>query len=257
MLRSIEQLYGHTLNALDGEIGQVKSFYFDDQNWVVRYLIVETGTWLTSRQVLVSPYALGHGFLAGGVSRVNLTRKQIEDSPSLEWHKPVSRRFEEDYYRYYNWPCYWQGDGLRGMGGFPIVELPAKPLSDGQAMVNGPRPERADGHLWRTQTVNGYHIQASDGIIGHVCDFMVDMRNWAIGQLVITTGHRLSGKKVLIPTGTVTRISYEESTVSINLNAKTVEQEPVHHWASAGAGNRRRPTPQSNHSAAHFAPIQL
>ena len=104
MLRSIKQLYGDKLGASDGEIGHVKDFYFDDQNWAIRYLVADTGSWLPGRQVLISPHSLGRLDQAEKILRVNLTRKQIEDSPSIESHKPVSRQYEEEYYRYYGWP---------------------------------------------------------------------------------------------------------------------------------------------------------
>src|SRR5664280_1241249 len=151
MLRSITQLYGNKLAASDGEIGYVKDFYFDDHNWVVRYLVVDTGSWLAGRKVLISPHAFGSLHQAGKLLQVNLTRKQIEDSPSIESHKPVSRQYEEEYYRYYGWPYYWQGDALWGMSGFPILELPAKPLPIESAIASGPQPERADAHLRSTK----------------------------------------------------------------------------------------------------------
>jgi sporulation protein YlmC with PRC-barrel domain len=236
MLQSIKQLYGNKLGASDGEIGHVKDCYFDDQNWAVRYVVADTGSWLAGRQVLISPHAFPEGF-RGKLLRVNLTRKQIENSPSIESHKPLSRQYEEEYYRYYGWPYYWQGDGLWGMSGFPILELPAKPLPSEPATASGPRPKRADAHLRSTQAVKGYHIQASDGIIGHVCDFMMDDKSWAIGQLVIKTGHRLSGKEVLIPTKDVDRISYEESTVFVSLTMEAVEQSPAPDLAPAGVAH--------------------
>ena len=93
MLRSIKQLYGNKLGASDGEIGHVKDFYFDDQNWAVRYLVADTGSWLPGRQVLISPHSLGRLDQAEKILRVNLTRKQIENSPSIESHKPVSRQY--------------------------------------------------------------------------------------------------------------------------------------------------------------------
>ena len=237
MLRSIKPLYGNKLAASDGEIGHVKDFYFDDQNWVVRYLVVDTGSWLSGRKVLISPHAFGSLHQTGKLLLVNLTRKQIEDSPSIESHKPVSRQYEEEYYRYYGWPYYWQGDGLWGMSGFPILELPPTPLPSEPASAIGPQPESADAHLRSTQAVNGYHLQASDGTIGHICDFMMDDQSWAIRQLVIKTGHRFSGKEVQIPTSQVDRISYEESTVFVNLTSEAVEQSPAHHLAPVGAAD--------------------
>jgi len=235
MLRSIKQLYGDKLGASDGEIGQVKDFYFDDQNWAIRYLVADTGNWLPGRQVLISPHALGRLDQTEKVLRVNLTRKQIEDSPSIESHKPVSRQYEEEYYRYYGWAYYWQGDALWGMSGFPMLELPAQPAPSQQAPAIGPKPESSDAHLRSTKAVSGYHIQASDETIGHVCDFMMDAQSWAIGQLVIKTGHRFSGKEVLISTKNVDRISYVDSRVLVNLPIETVERSPSHNSDLVGA----------------------
>jgi hypothetical protein len=237
MLRSIKQLYGNKLGASDGDLGHVKDFYFDDQNWAIRYLVADTGSWLPGRQVLISPYSLGRLDQAEKVLRVNLTRKQIEDSPSIESHKPVSRQYEEEYHRYYGWPYYWQGGGLWGLSGFPILELPTKPFLNESAAAMGPQPGRADAHLRSTQAVNGYHLQTSDGIIGHVCDFMMDVQSWAIGQLVIKSGHRFSGTEVLIPTKDVDRISYEESTVFATLAGEAAGQSSAPHLVSDGAAH--------------------
>jgi sporulation protein YlmC with PRC-barrel domain len=237
MLRSIKQLYGSKLGASDSEIGHVKDFYFDDQNWVVRYVVADTGTWLPGRKVLISPHAFASLDQAGKLLVVNLTRKQIEDSPSIESHKPVSRQYEEEYYQYYGWPFYWQGDGLWGLSGFPILEMPATPPLSERAVVLGPQPESADAHLRSTQAVNGYHIEAKDGTIGHVCDFVMDAQNWAIRQLVIKTGHRFSGKEVQIPTRTVDRISYPDSTVFVNLTTEAVQQSPAHQITPVSAAD--------------------
>jgi hypothetical protein len=235
VLQSIEHLYGNKLGASDGEIGRVKDFYFDDQNWAVRYVVVDTGTWLPGRQVLISPHAFDNLHQVGKVLGVNLTRKQIEDSPLIESHKPVSRQYEEDYYRYYGWPFYWLGDGLWGMSSFPVLETPAKSLLGGLATANGSPPERSDAHLRSTQAVNGYHLKASDGIVGHVGDFMMDAQSWAIRKLVIKTGHRFSGNEVQIPVRKVERISFVDSTVFVNLTREAVEQSPAHHLAPVSA----------------------
>jgi hypothetical protein len=237
MLQSIQQLYGNKLGASDGDIGHVKDFYFDDQNWAVRYVVADTGTWLTGRQVLISPHAFGALHHAGKVLRVKLTRKQIESSPAIGLHKPVSRQYEEEYYRHYSWPHYWEGDGLWGTSGFPIVELPAKSAPGKAAADSAAPPKRTDAHLRSAQAVNGYHIQASDGTMGHICDFMMDPQSWAIRELVIKTGHRFSGNEVQIPTSKVDRISYDDSTVFVNLTSEAVEKSPAHHLAAVGAAD--------------------
>ena len=157
MLRSIKQLYGDKLGASDGDIGHVKDFYFDARNWAVRYLVADSGSWLTGRQVLISPHAFGSLNQVGKVLRVNLTRQQIENSPPIESHKPVSRQYEEEYYRYYGWPFYWRGDALWGLSGFPILEKTALLSRASRPPISGLPPEAADTRLWSTQAVNGYH----------------------------------------------------------------------------------------------------
>lgn len=234
MLRSIKELYADTLGALDGEVGRVKDFYFDDLTWAVRYLVADTGNWLPGRQVLISPYALGCPEPAGRVLRVDLTRKQIEGCPSIANHKPVSRQYEEDYFRYYNWPFYWQGGGLWGVNLEPDKDAKAGRLPAG---LDTPQIKTDDRHLRSTQAVSGYHLRTSDGTNGHVCDFMVNPKNWAIPQLAVKIGHRFSGKEVLIPTSAVTRISYDDSAVFVNLTSDAVERSPEREPALADQVN--------------------
>jgi hypothetical protein len=238
LLRSIKELYRDKLGASDGEIGHVNDFYFDDQSWAVRYVVVDTGAWLPGRQVLLSPHAFGSSLHeAGKLLLVNLTRKQIEGSPSIDQHKPVSRQFEEEYYRYYGWPYYWQGDGVWGMSGFPILDLPPKLAPAAPPDASRPQSSRPDAHLRSTRAVSGYHVKSSDGTGGHVCDFMMDTRSWTIDQLIVKTGHRFSGKEVQVPVGRVERVSYEESTVFVSLTMEEVKRSFAHFAAPVGAAN--------------------
>jgi hypothetical protein len=94
-------------------------FYFDDQHWVICYVIADTSSWLPGRLVLLSPHAFRHFNSDSDRLSVNLTQQQIENSPAIESHKPVSRQYEEEYDRYYGWPSYWVGGGKWGIGGFP------------------------------------------------------------------------------------------------------------------------------------------
>jgi hypothetical protein len=185
--------------------------------------------------VLISPYAFGSLHQAGKLLLVNLSRKQIEDSPSIDLHKPLSRQYEEEYYRYYGWPSYWEGDSLWGMSGFPIGSPPPNAGANKPVTLAPPQLERNDAHLRSTQAVNGYQLHSINGMIGHVCDFMMDTQSWAIEQLVIKTGHRFSGKEVRLLASTVNRISYDDSTIYVDLTKEALEQESAQHLASVGA----------------------
>ena len=114
MLNKAKTLKGYKLNSLDGEIGRVDEFYFDDRHWAIRYLVADTGNWLTGRQVLISPYVLNGMNKEEQHFSVGLTKKQIEDSPSLDSDKPVSRQFEQAYVGFYGMPIYWGGPNMWG-----------------------------------------------------------------------------------------------------------------------------------------------
>jgi hypothetical protein len=109
MLRLAKDLKDYKLSVRDGDIGKAEEFYFDDRSWAVRYLIADTGGWLGGRQVLISPYALDPARKDDQVIPVDLAKKQIENSPSLDTDKPVSRQYEIQYYSFYGWPAYWGG----------------------------------------------------------------------------------------------------------------------------------------------------
>ncbi len=236
MLQNIKTLHGHKLAASDGAIGQVKDFYFDDKTWVVRYLVVDTGSWLPGRLVLLSPHAFGRWDAEEKMLHVNLTRKQIEDSPSIDAHKPVSRQYEVDYYRYYGWPTYWEGSGMWGMGGYPVVMPPPK----AELVEAQKHHHRADKHLRSTHAVSGYQIQATDAEIGSVSSFLVDDKSWAIRALVVEAGHWYSGKEILLSPLKVDRISYEESKVFVNVTKADIERTLENHLVHTGEGKDSR-----------------
>jgi hypothetical protein len=119
MLFRITTLKGYKLDSLDGEMGGVADFYFDDRHWTVRYLVANTGNWLSGRQVLISPHALVAGVKGDDQVLVDLTRKQIEESPSLASDLPISRQFEKEYHGYYAWPAYWGGTFAWGIYPYP------------------------------------------------------------------------------------------------------------------------------------------
>src|SRR5450759_12975 len=147
MLNKAKTLKGYTLSSLDGEIGKVKEFYFDDRHWTVRYLVADTGNWLMGRQVLISPYALGAVNKTEQQIAIDLTKKQIEDSPSLDSDKPVSRQFEQAYHAYYGWPIYWGGPLMWGV--YPYI---ARAREERKELVPG---EKAwDAHLRSTHDVS-------------------------------------------------------------------------------------------------------
>jgi len=226
MLYKAKTLMGYKLKCLDGEFGNVKDFYFDDRHWVVRYLVAGTGDWLISRQVLISPYALA------GVRKdeqqivIDLTKKQIEDSPSLDTDEPVSRQFEADYYMYYGWPIYWGGSDVWGSYPFMWGSTPDALRDTERGRGSTQEDKQWNPHMRSAQEVIGYHIHATDGEIGHIEDFIIDDKAWAIRYLIVDTRNWWPGKRVLISPRLIERVSWEEAQAFVNLRRETIEASP-------------------------------
>ena len=219
MLHSAKTLTGYKLDSLEGEIGRVEEFYFDDKHWVVRYLVADSGNWLTGRHVLLSPYALGAVSNEKHRVTVDLTKKQIEGSPGLDRDKPVSRQFEESYYGYYGYPMYWGGPYM--WGPYPYI------TRDRDEWKNRTKAEKGwDPNLRSTSAVAGYHVEAKDGAIGHVEDFVIDAATWAIRYLIVDTRNWWPGKRVLIAPQWIERVSWSESSVFIHLSREAIKQSP-------------------------------
>jgi uncharacterized protein YrrD len=234
MIHNSKQLYGKKLGATDGDIGHVKDIYFDDAHWVVRYVVADTGSWLSGRQVLLSPRAFGKLAEDDDALVIDLTRKQIENSPSIEMHRPVSRQYEAEYYHYYGWPVYWVGDGFGGLGGFSgAVPVPA---ADGNRHHG--HNQRDDVHLRSTHAVTGYHIQTAGGLVGRVHDFAIDDQTWLISEVIVETGHWYAGKEILISPRSIDRISYEQSTVFVNLTKEDIQRTAEDTLAKAAIERR-------------------
>ncbi len=168
---------------------------------------------------MISPYALAAANKEEQHISVDLTKKQIEDSPSLNSDKPVSRQFEEAYNGYYGMPMYW--GGLHMWGSYPYIVRNRKIWKEPAHHI-----ETRDSHLRSTHDVSGHHIQSTDGEIGHVEDFIIDDETWAIRYLVIDTQNWWTGKKVLISPLWIERVSWDEAKVFVNLTRETIKKSP-------------------------------
>jgi PRC-barrel domain len=225
MLRNAKDLHGFTIRATDGDIGTVDQLYFDDETWAIRYLTVETGGWLGGRQVLISPISVLHTHWQAGRLNVALTKKQVENSPDINTHQPVSRQHEALYNRYYGYPYYWGGPYLWGAAPYPADVVIPTPASNDPAL-DGIESQPADSHLRSTEAVAGYSIEAVDGEIGHVDGFVVDDEAWAIRYIEVATRNWWPGKKVLVAPAWIERVSWADSKVYAGLTREAIQNGP-------------------------------
>ncbi len=224
MQRNIKSLVGFRLEATDGEVGKVKDFYFDDQQWVIRYLIVKTGNWLSYREVLISPVAIIKESYDTESFPVNLTKDQVRNSPDIDTDKPVYRQHELELFTYYPWKNYWD-DGFY-CGGVWSMAYPTVSIADNTSLTeddNIKKQKDDDPHLRSTQAITGYHVHAIDGEIGHVSDFIIDDKTWQLLFFVLDTHNWFGGKKVLIAVSHVKEVQWDNSKVVLNITMDEVK----------------------------------
>ena len=218
MQPTTNSMIGFAIRANDGDLGKVDEFYFDDQTWTIRYIVVETGNWLSGRKVLIALVAFGKPDIESRTFSVNLSRTQVSNSPKIETQRPIYRQHEIELYEHYQWP--WRG-GYGGTFGTTPLPLSAdeRPIEQEDAASR----RRDDPHLHSTRQVTGYHIHAADGEIGHVEDFVVDDENWAIRFLVADTHNWLPGKKVILSPRWIKRVKWADSSVYVDLTRESVK----------------------------------
>jgi len=222
MLRSVKDLHDYKIRARDGDVGTVEAFLFDDEFWTIRYLVADTGSWLVEKLVLISPVALEQPEWDNRMFPVNLTKKQIENSPDIDADKPVSRQHELRLNQYYNWPLYWTGVGMSTMA---APSMPPVDLAEEE--VEGAAEADEDEHLRSTKEVLDYHIRATDGDIGHVEDIIVGDESWIVRYFVVDTRNWLpGGRKILVSPEWVDHIDWAGARVHLDLPCEMVEKSP-------------------------------
>jgi uncharacterized protein YrrD len=213
LIRSVSDVRGYAIHATDGDLGKLDEFYFDDDTWTIRYLVVQTGTWLSDRRVLISPISVRQADWQNQRIVVSLTQDQIQHSPDIDTDRPISRQHEVSINQFYGWEHYWLGSGIWGSGmnpgdlwiGLPpispVTDVHQKPKSEAEQV------DQHDTHLRSTREVVGYHIRAKDGEIGHAEDFLFDDESWRIQSMLVDTSNWWFGKKVIVSTASVKSVS--------------------------------------------------
>ncbi|MBC8009069.1 MAG: PRC-barrel domain containing protein [Burkholderiales bacterium] len=229
MLHNASELHDLELQTRDGALGKVKDFYFDDHYWTIRYLVVETGSWLHSRRVLIASSVLFAIDWTDSQILVDLTRDQVRQSPGIDTAEPVSRALETDLHTHYGWNAYWLGAGfdsptlgagpaLATAGLMPVTDLPPR-----RRLAPDGDPDLRSAHA-----VRGYYLEAADGSIGHVDDYVFDDASWLVRYVVVDTRNWLPGRKVLLAPEWISEVKWSESRVYVDIPRAEIKNAPVY-----------------------------
>jgi hypothetical protein len=244
MLLNEKSFHGFTIHATDGDMGHVDQFYFDDDTWTIRYIIVKTGKFFFGHKVLVSPISLEKLDTENRKVFVNLTMEQVKHSPDINTEKPISRQKEAEYLRYYNLPAYWGGIGLWGREMYPSA-LGAVEAEEAAEETSDQR----ETHLRSTNEVRGYTIRCVDDDAGHLEDFFIDTDTWTIRYMAVHLSRIHHQKMVLTVPRLVDKVLWAKATVFVNTSKNKLLEAPE--YSEGGIIDREMEQEIYNHFLLH------
>jgi len=208
MKKRLKEYFGYKVEASDGSLGMVHDFLFDDAQWAVRYLVVDTtGWWPGGRKVMLSPPAFSAvPEAAARHFQVRLTRSEIQEAPSVDPEKPVTREDEERMAAHYRWPAYW-ADLINAVTGAPEVRGPGYGLH-------------------RAKDILGFSVETVDGFVGHVTDMLVSLPDWQIRDLAIRAGGLIPRDMVWLEPAAIQTADWVNRGLMLNLHLRDVEGAP-------------------------------
>ncbi len=247
MLRSVRDLLGYPVKASDGKIGKVEDCLFADTDWRMRHLVMDTGRHIginlhymsdeddeaaRRRSVLIEPEDLREPSF-GWVRRefrVGLTKDKIEHSPSLDEDAPVSAQYEREFTKYYRHIPYEDRpnvlENLSSQSYQPPVSAYRHDAAEIEEHKNRIR-EISRSHLQSAKELMDYQVEAEDGSVGQVQDFIVHQGDWIIRQMVVRLAGWAPRKSVLIRMNAVSEISWSDMTIRLDMLADEVEAAPL------------------------------
>lgn len=225
MLRSMNKLLATHIAASDGNIGTLFDVYLDDVFWKIRYFVVDTGNWLPGKRVLIAPQSiLEMPDNPPKVIPLNLTCQQVEDSPSYNTEKPISRQYEISLHQYYQWSGYWLLGNPYGIL-TPYHNIPDPEKAAAEELSTA--PEHTNEHLRSGVEIMRYYVDASNGNIGHVEDFLIEDEDWRINYLILDTRNWWpGGKKMAIAQHWIENVDWNSSLIKVELSKEVVKNSP-------------------------------
>ncbi|MFP4458706.1 MAG: PRC-barrel domain-containing protein [Candidatus Zixiibacteriota bacterium] len=207
MLRSLKRFEGYKIGAKDGELGEIIDFYFDEMEWIVRYIVADTRRWLPGRKVLIGANKIDAPDPDNKLIFVDMTKKKIKNSPKVGFKETVSKEKERELMEYFKWPVYWH-------------------------RVTPPREidldEGTDTHLRSLNEVIGYDIHAKGEKVGKLKDIIIEEPSWRIAYLVIKTeiGAGEEKHEVLITPFWHDSIDWEAREIDLNVTKEYIQRSP-------------------------------
>ncbi len=241
MLRSVREVFRFRIRATDGKLGKADDFYFSEDDWSIKYVVVNTGRWFPSDRVLLGPERFERPDPLRRTISVELTKVEVTARAGSDSEEPLSSRQQKLMQERY-------GGSLYSQGGGPIGVVHGVEWGQALALAEAERPALPSAvpqtaHEPRsTREVIGYKIEAVDGPLGRLEDFLLEDDDWTLRYLVINRRDvRVPNPRVLAPPSWVQYMSWSESRIHMRVQREKIKRsqryDPLSH------SSRQKPKP--------------
>jgi hypothetical protein len=227
MLHLAKKVIGAPVRGTDGNIGTLADYFFEEDRWTIRYLLIDAAEGFKGKRVLVSPMAVRTAWGVSGIE-LSLTRDEVWNSPQVTDDEALSATGEADVLAYYGYPEYWGATGVWGS-----YDNPTLLGADRVEPVTGRSTTRTatiDPEARRLRSVAksaGYHIHAQDGEIGHVDDFLIGQDSWRIRYLLVDTSNWIGGRSVIVSSDLLDHVDKTKGQLYVNAMRAEISNAPA------------------------------
>lgn len=218
MTESLERLRKYKIRSAEDTFGHVRDILVEEETWTIRWLVLNTGSWLTGQKVLISPMSVKELDQDDKECVVSLSKEHIESSPPLDHDAPVSRQYEKTYFDHYQWPYYWMGDGLWGSTTQPEYFGPTVKEEQETREPSPEKPSEDDPVLRSGHELSSYRLESYDEKLGYIEDIQINTTDWSIENFVMDTRKWFHGKTILLSPSRVQTADWSTKTLKTRLS---------------------------------------
>jgi sporulation protein YlmC with PRC-barrel domain len=214
----VNELIGTLVVAADGELGKVKDIYFEDKEWRVQYLVVDTGSWPFGESVLISPldtalYLAEQKVLMSALTKAELKRISEDEDP-----RPITKRNTSLLYSHRAWPAFG-----RAGNGYPTLGM----MKAGSGLANVAEfSVKRRRHTLSFKPIVNYDIHNSDGRLGLLKDLMMDLEKWSLPYLLFDDTSTSDRERVIIANDRVISFDSRQSLLNISISQAQFQASP-------------------------------
>ncbi|PSL50806.1 PRC-barrel domain protein [Salsuginibacillus halophilus] len=226
MLFEAKKLRNFGVITSDGELGKIDDVYMDEDQWVIRYLVVNRKPLLPGGKVLVSPIAVERMDINGQTIHLNVTKEELEEAPGKEEAEPITRKKELELHHHFGYGYYWPAQGM--WGSFPYPHQLRVEAPHHQRPQELPNEEEIKVRSLKEMTGDwsGYDVEGSDGDIGTIDDVIVEDDTWNIRYISVDTGRLFSTGHAVLSSSWILHTEDEEKKVRVKMARHEVQAAP-------------------------------